>query len=197
MVCLAPQCLYLQAFITVLLGLLWSRLIVGSQPHFWTQKDIIPRGSTSVLGTSPGHCVKSPLSGQGVGAHLNTFRKLSPAETCFELSLIIFLAISDPDKCWPEYKNVWVRSQVREFGVAFEQVCVDLISLRLSDFLAQTPLECKNQWSVGPQSWESKSSKSVRSFQLLVPWPGIVLPGTGPDTGDTREISLLLLWLGR
>lgn len=70
-----------KAFITVLLGLLWSRLIVGSQPHFWTQKGITLWGSTSGLGTSPGHCAKFILSGQGLDAHPNTFRKLFSAET--------------------------------------------------------------------------------------------------------------------
>lgn len=41
---------------------------------------------------------QSPCLSKALGPHANTFRKLFPAESCFELSIIIFLAISDPDK---------------------------------------------------------------------------------------------------
>lgn len=114
--------------------------------------------------TFPLGTVQSPYLSRSLGAHPSTFRKLFLAESCFELFVIIFLATSDPDKYWPGHKNVWVRRWIREFGVAFEQACVDWISLRLSHFLA--PLECKDLWCVGPQSWESESSQSVHNFQL-------------------------------
>lgn len=149
----------------MLLGLLWLVLTVGSQPYFQTQKGIILEGPLISWAPSLG-TVQSPCLSKALGPHPNTFRKLFPAESCFELSIIIFLAIPDPDKYWPRHKNVWIRTQVREFGVAFEQVCVDLISLGLSYFLAWIPLKHKDLWCVGPQSWESKSSKSVSSFRL-------------------------------
>ena len=119
-----------------------------------------------MLDICPGHCAES-LSGQVLGTHSSIVRKLFLAEYSFELFVIIFLAISDPDKYWPGHRNIWVRLQVREFGVAFEHMC--WISLGLSYFLAQIPLECKeckDLWYLGPQSWKCRSSKSVHSFQL-------------------------------
>lgn len=66
-----PSVYIFQAFITVLLGSLWSGLIVESQLHSWT-KGYNPRGSTNGLDTSPGHCAMS-LSGQVLGCPLKHF----------------------------------------------------------------------------------------------------------------------------
>lgn len=178
----------------MLLGLLWLVLTVGSQPYFQTQKGIILEGPLISWAPSLG-TVQSPCLSKALGPHPNTFRKLFPAESCFELSIIIFLAIPDPDKYWPRHKNVWIRTQVREFGVAFEQVCVDLISLGLSYFLAWIPLKHKDLWCVGPQSWESKSSKSVSSFRLSL--TRYCVAQHWARHGNVRKISLLLLYLGR
>lgn len=145
-------------------------------------------GWTPPLGT-----VQCPYLDKSLDAHSNTFRKLFPAEICFELFVIIFLAISDPDKCWPGCRNVWVGCQVREFGATFEQACVDLISLGLSCFLAQIPLECKDLWYVGPQSWESKSSKSVSSSQLSLDRV-LCCPVPCLTQGNTRKIRLVYSW---
>lgn len=79
-------------------------------------------GWTSPQGTAP-----SPYLGWSLDGHPSTVRKLFLAESCFELFVIIFLAIADPDKYWPGHRNVWVRRQIREFGVAFERECVEFL----------------------------------------------------------------------
>lgn len=99
-----------RTFITVSLGLLWSRLIIGSQPRFWTPKRIIPRRSTDGLGTFPWHCAKS-LSENGLGAYPNTLRKLFPAETCFGLSVIVVIIIF-----WPSQTLTSAGQHTRMFG---------------------------------------------------------------------------------
>lgn len=150
-VCLAPQHFCPPGIYHGALGATVIRTDCWKPAPLLNQKGIIlegPRmGWTPPLGT-----VQCPYLGKFLGAHPSTFRKLFPAEICFELFVIIFLAISDPDKCWPGCGNVWVTCQVRELGATFERVCDDLISLGLSCFLTQIPLEYKDLWYVGPQS---------------------------------------------
>lgn len=102
-----------KAFITVLLELLWLGLIVGNQPYWLNPEGYNLRGSTDKLDVSPRDC---PLSGQVLGCPLQHFQKIFPSRKPFELSVIIFLAISDPDVCWLGHKNVWVRHPSDNFG---------------------------------------------------------------------------------
>lgn len=193
-----PHCFYptqwcawlTQAFITVLLGPLWSRLLGASstlEPEGYN-----PRGSANGLDTPLG-TVQCPYLGKFFGAHPSTFRKLFPAEICFELFVIIFLAVSDSDKCWPGCRNVWVRCQVREWGATFEQVCFDLISLELSCFLVQIPLEGQDLWYVGPHSWESEPSEPISCFQLSLDQVLCCL-GLCQTQGNTGKTRLFYSW---
>ena len=118
-VCLAPQCLYLQGLYHCALGAAVISTDYWEPAPLLNPEGIILEGP--LIGwTSPQGIVQSPYLGWSLDGHPSTVRKLFLAESCFELLVIIFLAISDPDKYWPGHRNVWVKRQIREFGVAFE-----------------------------------------------------------------------------
>ena len=133
-------------------------MIVRSQPSFWTQ-GCNPRGSTNRLDICPGHCAES-LSGQVLGTYSSIVRKLFLAEHSFELFVIIFLAISDPDKYWPGHRNVWVRLQVSSCLLPAVTQLGQLLSCPLSTSLTQHGKETR-LWVLSEFCWQRAGSQQA------------------------------------